>query len=227
MTLNSTTETLIVTTASGADIDYLVEYVDLTTEAWGDHQKGKITTATNTTICAAPGADVQRVISSVSLVNIEAGADNEVIVFVDDSGTAYRVYKGEILRDEKLEYLKGEGWKRYNADGKLIFVGDTGLTGASGSGSSTTWVAYSDADHTAVDGEGYNIQSSNISGTHSEDVSGIADYCEFMNGQDDPSKVVNLIGETVYASGGLEIITAVPTLGHTTLKRIGGILILY
>jgi hypothetical protein len=227
MTLNSTSETLIVTTATGADIDYIVEYVDLTTEANGNHQKGKITTATNTTILAAPGSGVQRVISSVSLVNIEAGADNEVIVFVDDSGTAHRVYKGEILRDEKLEYLKGEGWKRYNAEGKLIYIGETGATGSSGAGSSTTWVDYAtiDADHTAVDGEGYDIQVGGISGPHDMDVSAIADYCEFMNGQD--THEVTLTIETVYMSGGLETIDKLPTLGHTTLKRIDGKLILY
>jgi hypothetical protein len=227
MILKSTTEKIVVTTSTGADIDFFVSYADLTTEANDSTSFGKITTATDTDVLAAPAASTQRLVMLLSLNNIESSVDQNVVLSIDNSGTKYRVYKGDILRGEQLLYVKGEGWKRYNAEGKLIFVGDTGLTGASGSGSSTTWVAYSDADHTAVDGEGYNIQSSNISGTHSEDVSGITDYCEFMNGQDDPSKVVNLIGETVYASGGLEIITTVPTLGHTTLKRIGGILILY
>ncbi len=224
MILKATTETIKVITSTGADVDYFVSYADLTTEANDSTSFGKITTATTTTILAAPSASTQRMVLTLSLVNIETSTDTNVTIYIDNSGTTYRVFKGDILRGEQLLYVKGEGWKRYNVDGKLIFVGDTG---ASGAGSSTTWVAYSDADHTAVDGEGYNIQSSNISGTHSEDVSGITDYCEFMNGQDDPSKVVNLIGETVYASGGLEIITTVPTLGHTTLKRIGGILILY
>ncbi len=224
MILKATTETIKVITSTGADVDYFVSYADLTTEANDSTSFGKITTATTTTILAAPSASTQRMVLTLSLVNIETSTDTNVTIYIDNSGTTYRVFKGDILRGEQLLYVKGEGWKRYNVDGKLIFVGDTG---ASGAGSSTTWVDYGtiDADHTAVDGEGYDIQVGGITGAHDMDVSGITDYCEFMNGQD--THEITLTIETVYMSGGLETIDKLPTLGHTTLKRINGKLILY
>ena len=222
MILKSTTEKIVVTTSTGADIDYFVSYADLTTEANDSTSFGKITTATDTDVLAAPAASTQRHVLLFSLNNIEASTDENVIVSIDNSGTKYRVWKGDILRGEKLEYVKGEGWKRYNVEGKLIFVGDTG---ASGAGSATTWATYGDADHTSADDEGYDIQVGDITGAHNEDVSGITTYCEFMNGQD--THEITFVGETVYMSGGLETIDKLPTLGHTTLRRINGKLILY
>lgn len=224
MILKATTETIKVITSTGADVDYFVSYADLTTEANDSTSFGKITTATTTTVLAAPSASTQRMVLTLSLVNIETSTDTNVTIYIDNSGTTYRIFKGDILRGEKLEYVKGEGWKRYNVDGKLVFVGDTGATG---SGSSTTWVDYGtiDADHTAVDGEGYDVQVGGITGAHDMDVSGITDYCEFMNGQD--THEITLTIEAVYRSGGLETIDKLPQLGHTTLRRINGKLILY
>lgn len=222
MILKATTETIKVITSTGADVDYVVSYSDLTTEANDSTSFGKITTATTTTILAAPAASTQRMVLTLSLVNIEASTDENVTIYIDNSGTTYRVFKGDILRGEQLLYVKGEGWKRYNVEGKLIFVGDTG---ASGAGSATTWATYGDADHTSADDEGYDIQAADITGAHNEDVSGITTYCEFMNGQD--TYDITFVGETVYMSGGLETIDKLPTLGHTTLRRINGKLILY
>lgn len=119
----------------------------------------------------------------------------------------------------------------YDTDTETFWYGDGATSGGiefgagGGGGGSTTWATYSDADHTSVDGEGYDIQAADITGAHSEDVSGITTYCEFMNGQD--TYEITLVGETVYMSGGLETIDKLPTLGHTTLRRINGKLILY
>lgn len=222
MILKATTETIKVITSTGADVDYVVSYSDLTTEANDSTSFGKITTATTTTILAAPAASTQRMVLTLSLVNIEASTDENVTIYIDNSGTSYRVFKGDILRGEQLLYVKGEGWNRYNAAGKHIYIGETGATG---SGSSTTWATYGDADHTSADDEGYDIQVGDITGAHNEDVSGITTYCEFMNGQD--TYDITFVGETVYMSGGLETIDKLPTLGHTTLRRINGKLILY
>lgn len=126
MILKATTETIKVITSTGADVDYVVSYADLTTEANDSTSFGKITTATTTTILAAPAASTQRMVLTLSLVNIEASTDENVTIYIDNSGTTYRVFKGDILRGEQLLYVKGEGWKRYNVEGKLIFVGDTG-----------------------------------------------------------------------------------------------------
>lgn len=231
MILKATTEKLVVTTSTGADVDFFVSFADLTDDgAVDDTYFGKITAATDTDILAAPAAATQRIVLLATLNNIEGAADQTVTISLDNSGTKHRLYRGAILRGEQLAYVKGEAWKRYNIDGKLIFVGDTGATGATGaagSGSSTTWVDYGtiDADHTAVDGEGYDIQVGGISGPHDMDVSGITDYCEFMNGQD--THEITLTIEAVYMNGGLEAIDKLPTLGHTTIKRINGKLIIY
>jgi len=142
---------------------------------------------------------------------------------------AIRLRRG--LAADRTSITPEEGEPIWTTDTKLLYIGDgstaggVAVGGGGGGGGTTTWITYGDANHNSADGEGYDIQAADITADHDEDVSGITTYCEFMNGQDTWN--VFFVGEAVYISGGFETIDRVPTLGHTTLRRINGKLILY
>lgn len=111
--LNDTTETLQLSTSAAADIDYQVNFVDVvpTTSATPDTSEGKINSATNTTIVAAPAASTARQIKSVFIRNIHATDANTVYVYKDISGTTYIITASVLLQaGEVLTYESGVGW---------------------------------------------------------------------------------------------------------------------
>ena len=224
MTLKATNEKISVSTSTGADIDVIAHYADLTDEAYDSSYFTKITTATTTDVVPAPGSGSQRLILHLSLTNIEAAADNTIQVNLDVGGTLYRWYSGQLLRGEKLHYVKGEGWNRYDANGKMVFVGDPGTNGIDGAdGGSIAWETITDADFNAADGVGYDCQGGDLTGDHSVDVSGITTRCAFMTGQ--TTYILTFVGESVYMGGGEMAIDTVPLGGFSIVERINGKLI--
>lgn len=88
VTLDATTETLELQTGSTATTDYTVSYVDNasgTITPGSSH--GQTTTATTTTILAAPGASTQRAVAAVTACNISTSASQTLVVKHDTSGT--------------------------------------------------------------------------------------------------------------------------------------------
>lgn len=120
ITLTATTHILELTTGSASNIDVFVSYADHTTSGavLGDQQT-LITTATTTTILAAPGASTQRQIKYISINNTSA-TSNAVTVKKDISATEYDIFGPVTLaQNERLEYLDGQGWKVFASSGAI------------------------------------------------------------------------------------------------------------
>lgn len=134
MNLTGTTHSLELVTSAG-DIDWTVSYVDIdktaATAFTPGSGAGKVSSATTTTIVAAPAsATVYRTISGVTL-RATAGAVT-VTVQKDVSGAERTVIAAELLAGEALIYEDGAGWDVYNANGKRQTQGSDGADGADG-----------------------------------------------------------------------------------------------
>lgn len=119
--LDATTKSLELSTSSTSSTDFYVSWADITTSAFTPGETdGNITTATTTTIVAAPGASTQRQIKHISVVN-KGTATQNVIVKLDVSGTE-RQLTGTIslLAGERLQYSGEQGFTKYNAAGAIV-----------------------------------------------------------------------------------------------------------
>lgn len=116
--LPSTTDSLELVTSAAVAVDYVA--------AWADHTSsgvaasagtGQVSTATTTTIVAAPGASTQRQIRGLTLRN--AGTSNvTVTVQAKPSGTARTIVKAAIQPGETLAYSDGRGWYSLDSAGR-------------------------------------------------------------------------------------------------------------
>jgi hypothetical protein len=118
ITLTNTTHILEVTTGSATAVDVFVSYADHTTSGavLGDQQT-LITTATTTTVLAAPAGSTQRQIKLISINNTGA-TPNTVTVQKDISGTEYDLFYTTLQANENLTYVDGRGWTQYTATGQ-------------------------------------------------------------------------------------------------------------
>ncbi len=111
VTLDATTETLEVTTSAAVNTDYSVSYMDNasgTLTPGSSH--GQITTATTTTVLAAPGASTQRAVTAVSLCNVSTTASQSLTVKHDTSGTERVVYRASLAPNECLAASNDGAW---------------------------------------------------------------------------------------------------------------------
>jgi hypothetical protein len=118
ITLTATTHILELTTASATAVDVFVSYADHTTSGavLGDQQT-LISTATTTTVLAAPAGSTQRQIKLISINNTGA-TPNVVTVKKDISGTEYDLFYTTLQANENLTYVDGRGWTQYTATGQ-------------------------------------------------------------------------------------------------------------
>lgn len=122
VTLDATTESLVVTTSAAVNTDYTVSYVDNasgTITPGSSH--GQITTATDTTILAAPGASTQRAVTAVSLCNVGSAAQT-VTVKHSTSGTLRTVSTAALARSECLTASNDGGWMARTNNGSQRLV---------------------------------------------------------------------------------------------------------
>ncbi len=117
VTLDATTESLVVTTSTTASTDYTVSWVDLAsgTPTPGSAH-GNIAAAADTTIAAAPAASAQRAISAVSLCNV-ATTSQTVVVKHSTSGTLRVVARGSLAPSECLQAGNDGTWSVTTAGG--------------------------------------------------------------------------------------------------------------
>jgi len=117
--LTNTTHTIEAVTTTGGDIDYEINYSDETSSGVGIYSvsRGAITTATTTTVLAAPASSTTRIVDRMSFRNIDV-IDETVTVKVDVSGTeTFISIPFTLTPNDHLEYLKGNGWTLYSATG--------------------------------------------------------------------------------------------------------------
>lgn len=108
--LTATTETLELSTSVAGSVDYYVAFADHTSSTLtpGSGQ-GNISTATTTTILAAPAASTQRQLKWLSVRNRSTTASNVVTVKKDVSATEYHLTPAISLAVGEQLYMDGEG----------------------------------------------------------------------------------------------------------------------
>ncbi len=133
--LTATTHTLELQTSSTSVINWQASWVDITTTLFTpDSGQGSISTATTTTIVAAPAASTQRQLKSLTVFN-NGTATNVVTVKKDVSGTEYVVAKFSLLPGWSVEYVDSDGFRLKDNAGREILAdsrdaGNTGVTQA-------------------------------------------------------------------------------------------------
>jgi hypothetical protein len=119
--LKATTETLQITTSTAAAIDYSVSYVDITTTSIAPStNEGKVSSATSTSILAAPATLTQRQIKLITVSNHDPSLFCAIVVQKSISGTLYNMTPTlTLLVGETMQYMDGDGWLYYSASGSI------------------------------------------------------------------------------------------------------------
>lgn len=136
MNLTAITHTLELLTGAAVATDWDVSWTDVdksgaSTVALPGSLAGTVSTATTTTIVAAPGATVYRAISSVAVRNIGASAQT-VTVQRDVAGSNRVQITATLAAGEGLHYERGRGWYVMTAAGEVSQSGTAGTDGADG-----------------------------------------------------------------------------------------------
>ena len=133
--LTSTNDIVQVVTTTTATTDYAVGWVDLddTVMVGPGSGQGVISSATSTTIAAAPSSGQQRKVQSIWITNTSTTTANTVTVVKDVSGTDYRLYRAVLAPGESIHYTDGVGFSVRDTGGKIRTQAhyDSGYTGRS------------------------------------------------------------------------------------------------
>jgi hypothetical protein len=123
--LKATAETLQVTTSSAAGLDYSVAYNDVTTTTFSpSSNEGKISSATTTSILAAPAASTQRQVKLIIISNRDASVSDTIVIQKNISSTLYNLTPSiTLLAGETLQYMDSVGWTYYSATGVIKTAG--------------------------------------------------------------------------------------------------------
>ena len=117
--LASTSDIVRVVTAQAAQIEVHASYVDWNGSAVtpGRTNTPHITTATTTTVVAAPGASVQRNVKHVNITNDHASASCVVTVEHFDGTTAIELMSFTLLPGENMIFSEEGRWTHRDANG--------------------------------------------------------------------------------------------------------------
>lgn len=114
MIILASTDALQVVSNAAATLDILASWVDLKADGSGDPSIGRtvtaITTATTTSIVAAPAATWVRNVKEITIRNKHVTLATDVTVVIDISATDYELIKVNLAAGETLEYIEGIGW---------------------------------------------------------------------------------------------------------------------
>lgn len=119
--LKATGESLQITTTTTAAIDYSVSYADITTTTFSpSSNEGKISTATTTSVLAAPASSTQRQVKLITISNRDAALSDAVVVQKLITATTYNMMPTiTLLPGETAQYMDGSGWIYYSASGSI------------------------------------------------------------------------------------------------------------
>ncbi len=128
--LEASTDSLEVTTSTAAAIDYDCNWTDNTTTAFTPSKSaGQISSATTTTVVAAPSASTQRNVMNCTWRNTSTTTANVIGVQRDVSATNRTLYSATLAPGEALAFT-GERYFRYAASGAEITTSpDAGYNG--------------------------------------------------------------------------------------------------
>lgn len=127
--LTSTSDIIRVITGSAvAALQVHASYIDLLSGAVtpGRTNTAPITTATTTTVVAAPGASTFRNVKYLSLRNTHTGTLNNVTVEHYDGTNAVELWQGNLGPEETLFFTDANGWKLLDRNGQFKTVAASG-----------------------------------------------------------------------------------------------------
>ncbi|MFO0773702.1 MAG: hypothetical protein U0172_03440 [Nitrospiraceae bacterium] len=133
-TILTSTDSIEIVTSSTAAIDYTVSYVDMvqtTKDLTPGSGSGQITTATTTTIVAAPASGSVRTIKELTLFNVSTTSSNTIVLQRDVSATNRVMLEFTLGPEESLD-LDANGTVSLatrNGIKKQVAVDTTGSTG--------------------------------------------------------------------------------------------------
>jgi len=132
--LPGTSSALEIVTTTAAATEWAASWSDVdksgaSTAVLPGAAAGSISSATTTTIAAAPSADVYRTISSIS---VYASGTQGVTVQRDVSGSNRRIVAATLAAGESLHYEDGRGWYVMTAAGEVSQSAQAGADGADG-----------------------------------------------------------------------------------------------
>jgi hypothetical protein len=80
-------------------------------------------------IVGSPVERIDRYVSQISIVNTD-NQTQTVTIYFTNSGTDYKVFIAELLVNEKVEFVKDDGWQVYDATGlkKKVASGSVSIT---------------------------------------------------------------------------------------------------
>jgi hypothetical protein len=111
---------LEMTRGSAVDIDFVANWIDITSTAVSeDSTLGKVTTGGTGDLVTTPAASTTRKIKFLSIRNVHASSSNALTINLDTGGTDHRLMAITLLAGEAVVYVEGQGWIYYGADGSI------------------------------------------------------------------------------------------------------------
>lgn len=134
--LTQITDFLQLQTAGIQSTDWTCSYVDINTTAdtfTPGSAEGNTNIGTTVTIAAAPGANTQRQIKYISVVNKDPINSQSIIIDKNSSSTPYNI-TGQITLQpgETVQYVDGAGFTVYTVLGQIKTAGLVGAQGPNG-----------------------------------------------------------------------------------------------
>lgn len=119
--LDGASDVIRIVTGSTGDIEAHASWIDNNAGAVtpGRTNTASITTATTTTVIAAPGASKQRNARHLNILNNHATTSNAIRVEHFDGTTAEVLWKGTLLAGESVVLDQGGRWTLYDANGNV------------------------------------------------------------------------------------------------------------
>jgi hypothetical protein len=129
-TILESTDSIEVVTSAAVNIDYTASYADHTASAFTPSKSaGQITTATTTTVIAAPASSTQRQIKQLTLRNVGAAA-NTLTIQRDVSGVNRVMFQAVLGAGETLILDANDTFKVFTSGGlEKVRSVDTGYNG--------------------------------------------------------------------------------------------------
>lgn len=118
MILLTSTDSLRFITSGTANVDTFASFADKDgTTVTPGNGKATVSSATTTTLVAAPASGVFRTIRYLSFRNRHASAANTITVLFTSGGTDYELKKLVLAAGEEVVYDEAAGWIFFNANG--------------------------------------------------------------------------------------------------------------
>ncbi len=131
--LSGTSDIVRLITSGTATINTFAAFTEVNTSTNtvdAGRQGAAISSATTTTIVAAPSSNVRRSVKTLTIRNTHATTSNTVTVQVFDGTTAFELYKVTLAAGETLFYQEAAGFFVHDAQGRVKSNDAAGGSGA-------------------------------------------------------------------------------------------------